>query len=231
MTTHAAKGSVVMLTYADGAWRHMNYVDGNTVPATHVTTASTTTAKVGSHTYYALRAGNYTLVTLRYGNTRAGAITLNINSTGAKPIYINGSPSSATNYTLPAGTYIVYYDGNAYYFNTDGMISGPIYDMFTTKANTIHTHTVSDITDLVFNSTYNADTNKVATMSDLSAITISGLGLNGVFQFIGFATSAMEDGQTTTPTVSGVSSYTPAVGDVVIDSNSHFEYVYTSTGK
>lgn len=232
MTTHAAKGSVVMLTYADGAWRHMNYVDGNTVPATHVTTASTTTAKVGSHTYYALRAGNYTLVTLRYGNTRAGAITLNINSTGAKPIYINGSPSSASNYTLPAGTYIVYYDGTAYYFNTDGMISGPIYELFETKANKVHTHSVSDITDLAFNSPYNATTNKVATMSDLSAITISGLGLDGVFKFIGFATSTITDGQTATPTISGIPTYTtPVVGDVVVDSNSHYEYVYTSAAK
>ena len=31
--------------------------------------------------------------------------TLNINGTGAKPIYINGNASSASNYTLPAGSY------------------------------------------------------------------------------------------------------------------------------
>lgn len=62
---------------------------------------------------------SYTLVTLRYANTAASALTLNINSTGAKPIYINGTASSATNYTLPAGTYLVYYDGTNYYFRTD----------------------------------------------------------------------------------------------------------------
>lgn len=55
---------------------------------------------------------------MRYSNTKAAALTLNINSTGEKPIYINGAPSSATNYTLPAGTYLIFYDGTNYYFNT-----------------------------------------------------------------------------------------------------------------
>ena len=55
---------------------------------------------------------------MRYSNTKAAALTLNINSAGAKPIYINGAPSSATNYTLPAGTYLIFYDGTNYYFNT-----------------------------------------------------------------------------------------------------------------
>ena len=115
---------MINLTYANGAWRHANYVDGNTIPATSVNTASTTTEKVGSHTYYTARPNSHTLVTLRYANTVQGPITLNINSAGAKPIYINGQASSATNYTLPAGTYLVFYDGTNYYFDTQGAIPG-----------------------------------------------------------------------------------------------------------
>lgn len=52
-------------------------------------------------------------------NSYAGAITLNINSSGAKTIYINGSVSSSSNYTLPAGLYLVYYDGTYYRFRTN----------------------------------------------------------------------------------------------------------------
>ena len=58
-------------------------------------------------------------------NTYQGALTLNINSAGGKPIYINGTVSSSSNYTLPNGTYFVFYDGTNYYFRTDGKIQGP----------------------------------------------------------------------------------------------------------
>ena len=68
----------------------------------------------------------YTLVTFQYANSAASALTLNINGKGAKPIYINGTASSSTNYTLPAGCYLVYYDGANYYFRTDGKITGDI---------------------------------------------------------------------------------------------------------
>ena len=46
-----------------------------------------------------------------YGNTAQSALTFNVGSIGAKPIYINGVASSASNYTLPAGQYIARYDG------------------------------------------------------------------------------------------------------------------------
>lgn len=61
---------------------------------------------------------------------------MNISGKGAKPIYINGAPSSADNYTLPAGPYIVYYDGTNYYFRTDGALQG---DTFTGNATTATT--------------------------------------------------------------------------------------------
>ena len=69
----------------------------------------------------------YLQVALNSGNTAQRALTLNVNSGGARPIYINGEPSSATNYDLPRGTYIVYTDGTNYYFNTDGTIPGVVH--------------------------------------------------------------------------------------------------------
>jgi hypothetical protein len=73
-------------------------------------------------TYFALHPNEWVFVNFRYANTKAGAITLNINSTGAKPLYINGSPSSSTNYSFPAGSYLVFYDGTNYYLRTDGLL-------------------------------------------------------------------------------------------------------------
>ena len=61
-------------------------------------------------------------VAIYNANTAASALTLNINSTGAKPIYINGTASSSSNYTLPKGMYMVHYDGTKYDFRTDGFI-------------------------------------------------------------------------------------------------------------
>ena len=62
--------------------------------------------------------GNIFEITFRYANSAASALTLNVNNTGAKPIFLNGSASSATNHTLPAGKYIVFYDGTNYCINT-----------------------------------------------------------------------------------------------------------------
>lgn len=91
-------------------------------PSAYCNTAAGTAAKVASCTDYALLDNSYLHVLIKTANTSATALTLNVNSKGAKPIYINGTASSTTNYTLPAGTYIVFYDGTNYYFNTDGTI-------------------------------------------------------------------------------------------------------------
>ena len=73
-------------------------------------------------TNYTATANTYLHINMRYANTSANALTLNVNGQGAKPIYINGTASSTTNYTLPAGSYIIYYDGTNYYFRTDGKL-------------------------------------------------------------------------------------------------------------
>lgn len=102
------------------------FTDTNTVTTAYCTTASATAAKIAYCTGYVFDIGkkSYTVVTMCYANTAASALTLNINGKGTCPIYINGKASSASNYTLPAGTYIVYFDGTNYHFRTDGYIPG-----------------------------------------------------------------------------------------------------------
>ena len=58
-----------------------------------------------------------------------------INGTTGKPLYINGVISSADNGTVPAGMYVIYYDGDAYYIRTDGTIPADIY-------GTVNGHTI-----------------------------------------------------------------------------------------
>ena len=109
-----------------GVWRVMNNYDSNsnTVPSAYCTTAAATAAKTATCTDYVLLAKSYLHVIIKTANTVASALTFNVNGRGAKPIYINGSASSSSNYTLPAGSYLVYYDGTNYYFRTDGGIQG-----------------------------------------------------------------------------------------------------------
>lgn len=95
----------------------------NTIAYTEVpiiTSSASTAAKVANCSAYTLASNSYFPVLNLYTNTAASAITLNINGAGAKSVYINGAASSASNHTLPAGPYIVYYNGTNYYFRTDG---------------------------------------------------------------------------------------------------------------
>ena len=110
-------------------WVHLSYgynTNGNTVPTAYSTTAAGTAAKTATCTNYNLLAKSYTILLISTTNTAASALTLNINGKGAKPIYINGTASSASNHTMPAGSYLVYYDGTNYYIRTDGKITGSI---------------------------------------------------------------------------------------------------------
>lgn len=102
------------------------YSDSNTVPSAYCSTAAATAAKAASCSGYALKENSYIHVLFTTTNTAASALTLNINSKGAKPIYINGTASSATNKDLPAGSYIAFYDGTKYHLRTDEVIPGTI---------------------------------------------------------------------------------------------------------
>lgn len=133
LTTHYGAGNTVRLTYrknvtvgsttiAEGWWADSNYTDGNTYTSAYCGTSAGTAAKTATCTNYKLLTNSYLHLTVVYANTSQTALTLNVNSQGAKPLYINGVVSSNTNYTLPAGTYLIYYDGTNYYLRTDGYI-------------------------------------------------------------------------------------------------------------
>lgn len=94
----------------------------NTYTTAYCSTAAGTAAKTASMSGYVLTANRYTVLTITNANTAASALTLNINGKGAKPLYINGTASSSTNHTLPAGSYIVWYDGTNYYIYNNGEI-------------------------------------------------------------------------------------------------------------
>lgn len=94
----------------------------NAYTTAYCNTAAGTAAKTASMTGYILTANRYTVLTITNANTAASALTLNINGKGAKPLYINGAASSSSNYTLAAGSYIVYYDGTNYHIYNNGEI-------------------------------------------------------------------------------------------------------------
>lgn len=90
----------------------------NTWYGTSSTTA-TTAAKTSTIDNYVLTKGSLVSVTFSTANTYvAGAITLNINSTGAKTIYYNNAATSTTNTLLwDAGETLTFiYSGSYYYF-------------------------------------------------------------------------------------------------------------------
>lgn len=155
-TTGWRAGSIQTFTYDGTSWVR-DYWNNTTYYNTAVTcsTAADTAAKVGSASAYDLTNTKHFILMLNTANSYAGAITLNINDKGAKPIYINGSASSSSNYTLPAGMYIVYYDGTNYYIRTDGKITGSI----TGSSSTTITATATDDDVVVLTGTNG--TNKV----------------------------------------------------------------------
>jgi len=132
LTTHYGANSPIMLVYStslnSGCWMCVDdyHSDSNHYTTAWSNTAAGTAAKTASCTNYALLSKSYINVLMTTTNTSATALTLNIGGTGAKPIYINGAASSTSNHTLPAGSYLVYYDGTNYYFRTDGKITGDI---------------------------------------------------------------------------------------------------------
>ena len=126
-SVYALEGSTTA-SNVTGIWRVINYYDSNsnTIPQAYCGTGANKQDKACDCTNYNLLDKSYVMVLMVYANTSATALTLNINGKGAKAIYINGTASSATNYTLPAGSYITYYENDIYYFRTDGKITGNI---------------------------------------------------------------------------------------------------------
>jgi hypothetical protein len=84
--------------------------NSNTYTSAYCSTAAGTAAKTATCTNYVLTANTYLHLIVTTANTAQSALTLNVNSKGAKAIHINGTASGTSNYTLPAGSYIVFYD-------------------------------------------------------------------------------------------------------------------------
>lgn len=77
-------------------------------------TAAATTAKVGTLDAFVLKKGGVAALKFTYANTKASA-TLNINSTGAKPIFWRGAAITA-DYIIEAGDTVSFmYDGTRYH--------------------------------------------------------------------------------------------------------------------
>ena len=99
-----------------GNWSELKFTDTH---CGYCDTASTTAAKVVYYPNYVERTGNIFILTLANANTYAGQITLNVNGTGAKNVVLNGGTMSSNLYNIPAGNYLVYYDGTNYHINND----------------------------------------------------------------------------------------------------------------
>lgn len=123
ITDITRSGTTFTATKRDGTTFTFTQQDNNsnTIPSIYCDTAAATAAKVGQLSGGALVKGYYT-INITAANSSKTALTLNVNSKGAKAIYINGTASSTSNYTLPAGFYIIYYDGTNFHFRTDGKI-------------------------------------------------------------------------------------------------------------
>lgn len=172
-------GTVVGFVYDGTNWLMLDFAhrgNDNTVPSAYCTTAAGTAAKAATFTNYNLLAKSYFMLVISTTNSVEGAITLNVNGKGAKPIYINGAASSASNHTMPAGTYLVYYDGSKYYVRTDGKITGSITgDAATVNGKTVAVSVPSGakFTDTTY-SVATADTDGLMSADDksrLSALT------------------------------------------------------------
>lgn len=78
------------------------------------TTAAGTAAKTVTKTGFVLSTGCRLVIKMSYANTAASP-TLNVNNTGAKPFYYNGSVASSNNTWEAGETVDVYYDGTNFY--------------------------------------------------------------------------------------------------------------------
>lgn len=117
-----------------GTWSPWLHIGAGNNGIVYCPTSSTTRAKIGICTNFVLKAHSYYMVHIENDNTySSNYLTLNVNGTGAKRIYINGTTSGTSNHTLPAGDYLVWYSGNYYYFNTDSAMEGDFGRVFGTS--------------------------------------------------------------------------------------------------
>ena len=139
LTTHYGAGQNVVMTYhpagsisvsgtatSDDRWVIAADYDQDYILPYTWTAGSTAVKYISGGYLYTNLTKEWFMFNLIYANTYAGALKLNVNGNGEKPLYINGTVSSSSNYTMPRGTYLTYYDGTNYYVRTDGKITASI---------------------------------------------------------------------------------------------------------
>ena len=124
ITTHLPVNTIVFLTYNGSQWVWADYDSNSWVTSMggYCSTAAATAAKYAESSNTVLTNGMAILVRFVYTNTAASKLTLNVNSQGAKDLYINGTISSSSNYTIPAGEHWCFYNGTNWYVWTDGTV-------------------------------------------------------------------------------------------------------------
>lgn len=117
--------SAVQMLYNGTSWVMIGYANDNdnTIPGAYCATAAGTAAKTATMTGYTLQTGSHVPVYFANGSTVASS-TLNINGTGAKPIYVSSGGAYART-TFAKGWYVAWYNGTNYYIRTDGSLPGP----------------------------------------------------------------------------------------------------------
>lgn len=126
---HLAAGRVYEFVYDGTNYEFVGDIDTNTTYNTPVaisTSSGGASAKSAVMTKYNLTGNRYFMIMFASQNTAATAVTLNVAGAGAKPLYLNGEATSASNYSFPAGVYVVYYDGTNYHIRTDNIIPGVV---------------------------------------------------------------------------------------------------------
>lgn len=132
-STHFIKAMSVIFVYKTTLYSygalHRLY-DANTTTnyyTGYCSTAAATAVKIatGVPKYGALQEGLYTHIGFTAANTAKNNVALNWNSLGAKPLYLNGQPIDANNYSIPIGYWPCYYDGEVWHVRTDGKHANP----------------------------------------------------------------------------------------------------------
>lgn len=137
----------------------------NTVADVYCSTAAATAAKTASATGYVLRAKDIFNIRFTKSNTAKSALTLNINGKGAKTIYINGTASSSSNYTLPAGSYVCYYDGTYYHIYTNGDFKANLHGNADTASKWAAEKTITFTGDVTGSVSFDGSDNKSVTLT------------------------------------------------------------------
>lgn len=152
-------------------------------------------------------------------NTATTATKLSVDAgSDSQPVYFKNGKPIACDHVVEAGAGL----------ETSGII---IKHNSSIKAGSFGTNTSNDTSGTEFYIpyfAYNSTGHIIETNSHKHTISAKDLGLSNAMHFIGKATKAIQDGGTEDP---GITGYTTKIaGDVVLDMNSEYEYVWTLAG-